>query len=676
MYISKTSEKVLALLFENNNNPLFINEIIRKTGLYPNAIQRSLKTLEKQNIVISERRLNRRFYSLNKNHKHYVEFEKIATKSSSKNTYKYLKWVNRECSVALNTAIGSAQCTPKYIKRFRIPPVEFLWYNSVTGGVYQSFEQITKTAEVISKEVKKDSTFAKDLADRCREDGEELIAETQKTTRLDLPNLTEKQLHSALNKIHELFLHFMPYYVIPHAIEKAIESELGERILDREVKEKLIEPVSIISDEQVDELELASLVKKGGWTQKNKRKLSTLTKKYCWLPMMALHHKPFNSTHFKKIIGELVVSMKNPKKELLKLQEQEKEREEDLENTLNNIEADEELRNLVSITQSYLSLRTYRVNITKKFHYYHLPLLNEISKRIGIKQEDIAFLTYPEILESLKDNKRRKKLNQLINKRRVGFVNITWKGKTRVISGVKDIIQAIEQYNIRAEDPTIRKVVKGNPACRGKVTGTVKVVKKLSELEKVTKGDILVARMTTPDYMIAINRAAAIVTDEGGITCHAAIVSREYNLPCIVGTRNATHILGDGDLVEVDADEGIVRVVETADLPENIKEIFGKTIYKGKVRGTARVILDISDFGNLQKGDIVIAAQTTPEYLSLLYRAKGFVVDEESISSHAVLYGNALKIPSIMGTSYARNVIEDGEKVELDATKGVLKRLG
>lgn len=67
--------------------------------------------------------------------------------------------------------------------------------------------------------------------------------------------------------------------------------------------------------------------------------------------------------------------------------------------------------------------------------------------------------------------------------------------------------------------------------------------------------------MTFPSFISAMIKAFAFVTDEGGITCHAAIVSRELNIPCIIGTKNATQILQDGDLVEVDADSGIVRII-------------------------------------------------------------------------------------------------------------------
>ena len=94
----------------------------------------------------------------------------------------------------------------------------------------------------------------------------------------------------------------------------------------------------------------------------------------------------------------------------------------------------------------------------------------------------------------------------------------------------------------------------------GKVKGRVKILLSPRNLEKMKKGDILVAPMTSPDYIVAIRKAAAIVTDEGGLTCHAAIVSRELGIPCIVGTKIATKILKDDDKVEVNANHGVVYI--------------------------------------------------------------------------------------------------------------------
>ena len=74
-------------------------------------------------------------------------------------------------------------------------------------------------------------------------------------------------------------------------------------------------------------------------------------------------------------------------------------------------------------------------------------------------------------------------------------------------------------------------------------------------------GDVLVARVTMPDYLPAMIHAVAFVTDEGGITSHAAIVARELKKPCVVGTKNATTVLRDGDMVEVDANKGIITLI-------------------------------------------------------------------------------------------------------------------
>ena len=106
------------------------------------------------------------------------------------------------------------------------------------------------------------------------------------------------------------------------------------------------------------------------------------------------------------------------------------------------------------------------------------------------------------------------------------------------------------------------KVIKGNTAYPGSAVGYVKIVISRNKIDTVQEGEILVAAMTTPEYMPALKKASAFVTDEGGITSHAAIVARELKKPCIIGTKVATEVLKDGDLVEVDADKGIVRILE------------------------------------------------------------------------------------------------------------------
>lgn len=101
-------------------------------------------------------------------------------------------------------------------------------------------------------------------------------------------------------------------------------------------------------------------------------------------------------------------------------------------------------------------------------------------------------------------------------------------------------------------------LLEGLPASPGIASGPVCIIKDLNELYKVKKGDVLVTEMTTPDFVPAMKRAIAIVTDQGGSTCHAAIVSRELGIPCIVGTTHATQTLKDGQVITVDANHGNV----------------------------------------------------------------------------------------------------------------------
>lgn len=104
-----------------------------------------------------------------------------------------------------------------------------------------------------------------------------------------------------------------------------------------------------------------------------------------------------------------------------------------------------------------------------------------------------------------------------------------------------------------------RVLVRGLAASSGRATGVVRVLTDPSQRDQLQAGEVLVAPMTSPDWMSAIRRAAGLVTDGGGMTCHAAIVSRELGVPCVVGTREATKILRDGELVTIDGSLGLVR---------------------------------------------------------------------------------------------------------------------
>lgn len=152
----------------------------------------------------------------------------------------------------------------------------------------------------------------------------------------------------------------------------------------------------------------------------------------------------------------------------------------------------------------------------------------------------------------------------VLTERSRGFAKVLIDGEVKTLVGNKanEFIDSINKFDKHIKE------IKGSIASRGFVRGRIIVlsysesIEHKDKIEKMSKGDIIVSEMTRPNIIIACQKAGAIITDEGGITCHAAIVSRELGIPCIIGTKIATQVLKDGDMVEVDADNGVVRIIK------------------------------------------------------------------------------------------------------------------
>ena len=132
----------------------------------------------------------------------------------------------------------------------------------------------------------------------------------------------------------------------------------------------------------------------------------------------------------------------------------------------------------------------------------------------------------------------------------------------KVVDAPRDIQKALQQF-ILPDDQTDTSAfqVKGTTAYAGTVRGPARILKDINEVNKVCRGDVIICPMTWPSVIIALEKAAAFVTDEGGVLCHAAILARELKKTCVTGTKNATVLFHDGDMVEVDGQTGIVRKI-------------------------------------------------------------------------------------------------------------------
>ncbi len=142
-------------------------------------------------------------------------------------------------------------------------------------------------------------------------------------------------------------------------------------------------------------------------------------------------------------------------------------------------------------------------------------------------------------------------------------------GKIYIVQSrpVTTIEKEVKKVELKEE---AKVLLSGLAASSGIASGVVKIIHTISDLPKIRKGDVLVTRMTSPDMVVTMQKAIAIVTNEGGLTAHAAIISREVGLPCVVGTRTATEVLKDGQIITVDGANG--KIYEGSIVAEKAEE--------------------------------------------------------------------------------------------------------
>ncbi len=255
---------------------------------------------------------------------------------------------------------------------------------------------------------------------------------------------------------------------------------------------------------------------------------------------------------YKPISKEWVKSIQIPtQKEKLKLYSAKK--------LLALLKPDVQEKKFIQIAPYIVFFKDWRDDL-RRFHAYHWSFFFDlVGQKFNVPRNDIGYFTLNEIENALQKGILDTAI--IANRKKECIVTIAKKRLTmQVLDG-----KVPEKYNkiiYEVEHRGEKKIVRGKIAQAGVARGIVKIIRSYHDIKRVQNGDILVANTTHPDFLPAMQKATAFVTNEGGIISHAAIVARELKKPCIVGTGNATKILMDGDLVEVDANKGIVKILE------------------------------------------------------------------------------------------------------------------
>lgn len=308
---------------------------------------------------------------------------------------------------------------------------------------------------------------------------------------------------------------------------------------------------SFINQAEIDLLKIA--------TGQSKETIEQYQGRWFWSKNNYVTSNILSVQHFKNEIKELKASGKDLKAEIKKLESTPKENKSKKAELFKKYKFSALLKNLLKTSEDFTAWQDERKRATYFNIYIGSKLLEEIGRRKGYTLDQLKYTTGFEI-ENIFAH-REPSPEELAARMENSVFLATPKGYYVATGADVEKVRNIMWGEKKEKDI---KDFRGLTASLGKVSGRVRIIKSVDEVGMIKQGEILVAVMTRPDYVPAMKKAAAIVTNEGGVTSHAAIVSRELHIPCIIGTKIATEVLHDGDLVEVNANHGRVTILEKA----------------------------------------------------------------------------------------------------------------
>lgn len=213
------------------------------------------------------------------------------------------------------------------------------------------------------------------------------------------------------------------------------------------------------------------------------------------------------------------------------------------------------------LAQEFIYWRNNRLDIPSRSDLLIKPMFEKIARNMGISYNEFVALTYDEIQTWFQDNKKLPTKKELYARKDHAAVYLKNKKITVITDRMKYPKLKLDHETPSLINTRITEEITGSIAYKGKATGKVRRISNKDDISAMQDGEIVVTSMTRPEMILALEKAAAFVTDQGGLLSHAAIVSRELKKPCIIGTQNATKLLKTGDLIEVDATKGIVTKI-------------------------------------------------------------------------------------------------------------------
>ena len=426
--------------------------------------------------------------------------------------------------------------------------MNFKMYKSLYSGTYADSKELEKLKKLLINKLETDLNSIWSMCRNWKNDCDGLIQSAGNLKKINYSKYSDKELIDLIERVIKKFRRSASYIYLSTVLDKYFQDWLN-KIINKKIKDtqKRIDYFQVLCsptkstkllEAKNDLRKIAEIIKK-----KDSKKAEDLIKKYTlkfrWLGYDTGIGKDLTIEETKSKISSILKQ---------NISEDKNNNHAEIVNKLNLGNADKKLLNLMS---ELIYLRTYRAESNMIAGSDTRPLIEELARRFNTSYENLTQLTLGEIKNSISS----KKIDLAeIEKRKNKYGMLMINGKNKIYSG--DDVDKIEE---KTEVPEDIAELKGLVANHGNAQGRVKIVLNNSDFKKVKLGDVLVTKMTNPHFIVVLEKCSGIVTDIGGITSHAAIIARELNKPCIIGTQIATKVFRDGDLIEIDTKNGVVR---------------------------------------------------------------------------------------------------------------------
>jgi phosphohistidine swiveling domain-containing protein/predicted transcriptional regulator with HTH domain len=599
LFSSKVRAEVLGLFFKEPNKKYYIQEIARLISGDPANIFRELKKLEKIGLLVSNKEGAVKYYQTNTNAPLFDALTKLVVDADKAETSEW--FLIEEIPGYTPSTIYYPMSANFVNKHYRSVGFDLectqilcLWDKGLCSMwiLRKEFDRIVdRLLEIMTK----DPNWMKKYLSKLDTQMSEFRPEIEKLDKMNLAKLSNEELWSIYDEYQLKFGLIGVCAWIQAGVDygDSILSKHLLRLIEEKAKEKGIQNLSVgetfatlttplqtsmITREHEDLKNIITIIREkpelSRYFQDSETRLiikdlptidpevNKMIEKHAtsfgWIGYGILGPS-WGKDYFVDLISSLLRQnmVNDPDEAEAKITAAEK-----LQKLEKMLELNDEEKGIFALSRDLVSTKSARKDLTFYFYSVIENVFREIGRRHYLSLNQVRYMYPEEVKKALLSGEFDV---DRINMRTVRSVRLSESGvkKDRLLEG-----ELAEEYvrtlDLDIADATDVKMLLGDCACPGRVKGVVRIVNTASEMSKVLEGDILVSLVTNPDIVPAMKKAGAIVTDTGGITCHAAIVSRELNIPCVIGTKIATRALKDGDLVDVDATHGKITIITKA----------------------------------------------------------------------------------------------------------------